>query len=56
VGTIGCSDVVSGENGSADVIGTPNGYSAGAGYNAASGWGTPNGVKLAEALAKAIPT
>lgn len=51
VGAIGCTDVVSGDNDSATV----GGYSAGPGYDAVSGWGTPNGEKLSEALAKAIP-
>jgi kumamolisin len=48
VGAIGCTDVVSGDNDSATV----GGYSAGP---AGSGWGTPNGEKLAGAFAKAIP-
>lgn len=45
-GAIACTDVQSGDN-NTDSIG---GYSAGPGYDAASGWGTPNGVKLAQAL------
>jgi kumamolisin len=46
VGTLGCTDVVSGNNTTAQA----GGYSAGPGYDAASGWGTPNGVKLQAAL------
>jgi kumamolisin len=46
-GAAGCTDVVSGNNDTA----TAGGYSAGPGYDAASGWGTPNGVSLAQALA-----
>lgn len=30
------------------------GYTAGPGYDAVSGWGTPNGKKLAQAIAQAI--
>jgi len=46
VGALGCTDVISGDN-TTDKIG---GYSAGPGYDAASGWGTPNGKKLLMAL------
>jgi kumamolisin len=46
IGSIGCSDVVSGNN-STDKLG---GYSAAPGYDAASGWGTPNGRKLLASL------
>jgi kumamolisin len=46
VGAVGCTDVTSGNN-NTDSIG---GYSAGAGYDAVSGWGTPNGVNLAAAI------
>jgi len=46
IGAIACTDVVSGEN-TTDKIG---GYSAGPGYDAVSGWGTPIGVKLASAI------
>jgi kumamolisin len=46
VGTLGCTDVTSGEN-TTDAIG---GYQAGKGYDAVSGWGTPNGKKLLSAL------
>jgi kumamolisin len=45
-GAAGCTDVQSGNNDTA----TAGGYSAGPGYDAASGWGTPNGVSLAQAL------
>jgi kumamolisin len=46
VGSMGCTDVLSGDN-ATDALG---GYSAGPGYDAVSGWGTPNGGKLASAL------
>jgi kumamolisin len=46
IGAFGCTDVLSGEN-TTDKIG---GYMAGPGYDAVSGWGTPNGVKLAGAM------
>lgn len=46
IGAVGCTDVQSGEN-TTDSIG---GYTAGPGYDAVSGWGTPNGVKLASAI------
>ncbi len=51
VGAAGCTDVVSGNNDTAQV----GGYSAGKGYDAASGWGTPNGAALMQALANAAP-
>jgi kumamolisin len=51
VGALGCTDVVEGNNKTAPV----GGYSAGPGYDAVSGWGTPDGVKLAAALAQALP-
>jgi kumamolisin len=46
IGSAGCTDVVSGNNNTAAV----GGYSASRGYDAASGWGTPNGKKLAQLL------
>jgi kumamolisin len=46
VGSIGCTDVVSGNNDTASA----GGYSAGPGYDAASGWGAPNGTALAPIL------
>lgn len=46
VGALGCTDVVSGDNTTAQA----GGYSARPGYDAVSGWGTPNGVKLLSAL------
>jgi kumamolisin len=51
VGSIGCTDILSGNNATAHV----GGYSAGPGYDAAAGWGTPNGVKLANILATVLP-
>lgn len=46
VGSAGCTDVKTGDN-TTDAIG---GYSAAVGFDAVSGWGTPNGQKLAAAL------
>lgn len=46
VGSMVCADVVSGNNTTAKA----GGYSAGPGYDAASGWGTPNGTALLAAL------
>jgi kumamolisin len=46
IGAAGCTDVVSGNNNTAAV----GGYSAGRGYDAASGWGTPIGAKLSQLL------
>jgi kumamolisin len=46
IGSEGCTDVETGNN-TTDTIG---GYSAGPGYDAVSGWGTPNGQKLMAAL------
>lgn len=46
IGAMGCTDIVSGNNKTAHA----GGYSAGKGYDAVSGWGTPNGVKLLAAL------
>ena len=51
IGAAGCTDIVSGSNTTAKV----GGFSAGEGYDACSGWGTPDGVALAQALAKAAP-
>jgi kumamolisin len=45
-GAVGCTDVLCGNN-NTDKIG---GYVAGPGYDAVSGWGTPDGVKLAQIL------
>ena len=41
-----CSDVISGNN----VTAKAGGYKAQTGYDAVSGWGTPDGAKLANAL------
>jgi kumamolisin len=46
IGAAGCTDVQSGSN----ATGHAGGYDAGPGYDAVSGWGTPNGVKLQSAL------
>jgi hypothetical protein len=46
VGSAGCADIASGDN----VTATVGGYSAGPGYYAVSGWGTPNGKQLLAAL------
>ena len=46
LGLTACSDVVSGNN----VTAKAGGYKALPGYDAVSGWGTPDGVKLANAL------
>ena len=46
IGQAGCNDVVSGNNTTAKA----GGYRAALGYDAASGWGTPNGRKLEAAL------
>ncbi len=46
IGSQGCTDIESGNN-TTDTIG---GYSAGPGYDAVSGWGTPNGQQLLAAL------
>jgi kumamolisin len=50
VGSLGCTDVVEGNN----ITAHAGGYSAGPGYDAVSGWGTPHGARLAEALAQAL--
>jgi kumamolisin len=47
IGQAGCTDVESGNNNTAKI----GGYSAGKGYDAVSGWGTPNGKNLLAALA-----
>jgi kumamolisin len=46
IGTIACTDVVVGNNKTAHA----GGYSAAPGYDADSGWGTPNGAKLMAAI------
>jgi kumamolisin len=51
VGAAGCTDVQSGDNVTAKI----GGFSAGPGYDAVSGWGTPNGQSLAQVLAKVLP-
>jgi len=46
VGAEGCNDITTGDNVSAEV----GGYAAGPGYDAVTGWGTPNGTSLLNAL------
>lgn len=46
VGAQGCTDVTAGDNVTAKV----GGYQAKAGYDAVTGWGTPNGTKLSTLL------
>jgi kumamolisin len=46
IGSSACKDIVSGDNISA----AAGGYRAGPGYDAATGWGSPNGSKLLDAL------
>jgi kumamolisin len=46
IGSIACADVLTGDNTTAKT----GGYTAGRGYDAASGWGTPFGVKLLAAI------
>jgi kumamolisin len=50
VGAVTCTEVVSGNNNTATV----GGYAAGPGYNAASGWGTPNGQAMIAAFKQLI--
>jgi kumamolisin len=49
IGAIGCTDVIAGNN----ITAKAGGYTAGPGYDAVSGWGTPNGVALMGILTKA---
>jgi len=46
LGSVACRDIVSGSNAS----GNAEGYSAGEGYDAAAGWGSPNGQNLLSSL------
>jgi kumamolisin len=46
IGSAGCVDVIKGDNDTASV----GGYDAGVGYDAVSGWGTPDGMQLAHLL------
>jgi kumamolisin len=46
IGAAGCKDITSGNNSTATV----GGYTAGAGYDAVTGWGTPDGAHLLAAL------
>lgn len=46
VGAAGCKDITVGNN----ITATAGGYTSGAGYDAVTGWGSPNGVNLLNAL------
>jgi len=46
VGASGCNDITNGDNDTASV----GGYNAGPGFDAVTGWGSPNGTKLLQAL------
>ena len=46
VGAVACRDITSGSNAS----GNAPGYSAGFGFDACSGWGSPDGKKLFDTL------
>jgi kumamolisin len=46
IGAMGCADITVGNNDTA----AAGGYSAGPGYDAVTGWGSPKGTALAEAL------
>jgi kumamolisin len=50
VGAAGCTDITSGNNNTAAV----GGYKAGPGFDAVSGWGSPIGTSLLEALKKVL--
>jgi kumamolisin len=47
LGTVACRDITSGSNKSGDSVA---GYSALVGYDACTGWGSPNGKALLEHL------
>jgi kumamolisin len=49
VGGVGCMDIKLGNNRSP---GVPQGYAAGDGYDAVSGWGTPTGTRIAQLLSQ----
>jgi kumamolisin len=49
VGQLGCTDITSGNNSSP---GLSAGYQAGPGYDAVTGWGTPIGTQLQQAVAE----
>ena len=46
VGSAGCRDITSGNNSTATV----GGYTSSAGYDAVTGWGSPNGINLLKAI------
>jgi kumamolisin len=45
-GSSGCTDIISGDN----ITATVGGYTSAPGYDAVSGWGSPNGKLLMAAL------
>jgi kumamolisin len=47
LGAVACRDITSGSNQSGSAVA---GYSAGPGYDAATGWGSPNGKALRDNL------
>ncbi len=49
VGSTICTDITSGDN---ESPGPPQGYVAGIGYDAVTGWGTPRGTSIAQFLAQ----
>lgn len=50
VGSLGTNDITTGDNITAKI----GGYQAGAGYDAVTGWGSPNGAKLLDALQSSL--
>jgi kumamolisin len=46
LGSVACNDITSGNNDTA----ADGGYSAGPGYDATTGWGSPNGAKLLQLI------
>jgi len=50
IGSLGCNDITQGNNTSAAI----GGYTAASGYDAVTGWGSPNGTQLLAALKHVI--
>lgn len=50
-GSAGCNDIISGDN----VTATAGGYQAGPGFDAVTGWGSPDGAALLQALLPLLP-